>query len=144
MKGTFTYQRETDVLYVRLRDATVVARTVKVTPGVLVDLDDQQRAVGLEILDASMVVAPELIAGASPPPVHELTLAEAAKESGLSSATLRVLVNNGRLPATKRGRDWAVARHELWNYLESRAPSGRPAARRKARDIRKRAAKRTP
>lgn len=28
----------------------------------------------------------------------------------------------------QRGQDSLVARHELWNYLENRAPQGRPGA----------------
>jgi len=37
-----------------------------------------------------------------------LTIAEAAYELGLSTARLRVLVRNGTLVGTKKGRDWLV------------------------------------
>ena len=54
-----------------------------------------------------------------------LTLAEAAEETGLSPSTLRVQIRNGRLKATKVGRDWLVTRPALRAYLENRSPQGR-------------------
>ena len=65
----------------------------------------------------------------------ELTLAEAAAESGLAMSTLKNQIHNERLPAAKRGRDWIVTRTALYNYLENRSEAGRPPARprRKAR-----------
>jgi excisionase family DNA binding protein len=48
-----------------------------------------------------------------------LTLKEAARQAGLSPITLRVQIRNGRIKATKVGRDWLVARDELRAYLKS-------------------------
>jgi excisionase family DNA binding protein len=48
-----------------------------------------------------------------------LTLAEAAKQAGLSPSTLRVQIWNGRIKATKVGRDWVITRDELRAYLKS-------------------------
>jgi excisionase family DNA binding protein len=45
-----------------------------------------------------------------------LTLPEAASLLGLSSGTLRVQANAGRLRAVKRGRDWWVTRREIERY----------------------------
>jgi excisionase family DNA binding protein len=53
-------------------------------------------------------------------PEEILTLKEAAEDSGLSPATLRVQIHNGRLVAVKRGRDWLVSPAALQAYLESR------------------------
>ena len=60
-------------------------------------------------------------------PRDVMTLVEAAAEFGLQPSTLRVLINNGRLEATKLGRDWFVTRKAMRTYLESRAPQGRRA-----------------
>lgn len=46
------YSKSIDALYIRLRDA-VVADSRDVEEGVTVDLDENGRIVGLEILDAS-------------------------------------------------------------------------------------------
>lgn len=48
-----------------------------------------------------------------------MTLAEAAERSGLAASTLRWQIKNGRLEATKRGRDWLVSRKDLDAYLKS-------------------------
>lgn len=85
------------------------------------------RLTAIEILGASAFFAPETLARFVAP-ITELTLAQAAKESKRSASTLRVQINQGRLPARKQGRDWLVKRSDLWNYLESLAPTGRPTA----------------
>ncbi|HAS53367.1 MAG TPA: hypothetical protein DCS42_04135 [Nitrospiraceae bacterium] len=46
------YSKSIDALYIRLRDA-VVADSRDIEEGVTVDLDDNGRIVGLEILDTS-------------------------------------------------------------------------------------------
>jgi hypothetical protein len=51
-----------------------------------------------------------------------LTLVNAAAEFGLQPATLRVLIRNERLMATKLGRDWFVTRRAMREYMENRAP----------------------
>ncbi len=45
-----------------------------------------------------------------------MTLNEAARLLGLSPDTLRVQIRNGRLKATKRGRDWWVTKGEVERY----------------------------
>ena len=126
-----TYSPSADALALQLATGTEI-RTRELAPGVHADFDGRGRLVGVEILDASTHYdRAELEQLAAP--VEYLTLAEAAKESQLSPATLKAQIHNRRLPALKRGRDWLVARHELWSYLENRAPQGRPARRRAAR-----------
>lgn len=97
--------------------------TVDVSPGVRVDLDKENRLVALEVLYASdHIPLAELML--LPSADIELTLSEAANESGHSPGTLRVLINQGRLVGRKRGRDWIVTAADLWNYLESRSARG--------------------
>jgi|GEM_PF-5605962 len=38
----------------------------------------------------------------------QVTATEAAKMSGLSEKTIRLWIKSGKLPATKRGRDWEI------------------------------------
>lgn len=129
-----TYDMEADALMVQLRSAErgERVRTQVVAPGVHLDFDTAGHLLGLELLGASQHLPRETLA-ALPSPVQYLTLAEAAKESGLAPATLRVQINHGRLKAVKRGRDWFVDTTALLNYLESREPRGRPAKAGKAR-----------
>lgn len=57
-----------------------------------------------------------------------VTVGEAARRLGLSPATLRRQIANGRLGATKLGRDWDIPSDEVTRYrAESR---GRPGRRR--------------
>jgi uncharacterized protein YuzE len=51
-----TYDPEADVLYLRLRDATV-DESEEVAPNLVVDLDEDGRAVGIEIGAASRQLA---------------------------------------------------------------------------------------
>jgi uncharacterized protein YuzE len=98
-------------------------RTIEVRPGVNLDFDAANHLVALELLDASDHIPRETLLQL-PPAAIELTLTEAAKESGHAPGTLRVLINQGRLMGRKRGRDWIVTRAALWNYLESRSVRG--------------------
>lgn len=127
-----TYSAEADALSVDLVPDGTSAETRRLTPDVAVDLDEDGRLIAVEVLRASQHY-PRAELEQLAAPVEWLSLAEAAKESGLSPTTLRVQLNAGRLEGRKRGRDWVVARHVLWTYLENRAPSGRPPAKRKAR-----------
>ncbi len=134
-----TYSSEADALAIKLAPGAISARMVRLAPGVNADFDGAGRLIGVEVLRAGERydrAALEHLAA----PTEFLTLAEAAKESGLSPATLRVQLHKGRLTGAKRGRDWVIATHELWNYLEGRQPRGRPPATRKGRQIRKRTA----
>ena len=45
-----------------------------------------------------------------------MTLNEAAAILGVTADTLRQQVRNGKLRATKRGRDWWVTRSEVTRY----------------------------
>jgi excisionase family DNA binding protein len=45
-----------------------------------------------------------------------MTLQEAAAILGVTAATLRQQIANGKLRATKRGRDWWVTKAEVGRY----------------------------
>lgn len=86
---------------------------------------------GLEILEASAMLSAEALAGLTPP-VELLTIREAAKASKREPTTLRSAIAAKRLIATKKGRDWQIARHDLLSYLDGLAPAGRPTKNRRA------------
>lgn len=131
-----TYDPQADALSIDLVVDGVRARTVKVEAGILAHLDAQNRLIELEIIGASAFYSVDELKGFESPAEY-LTLARAAKESGLSHNTLRLLVNQGKLRATKRGRDWVVTTADLWNYLDNRDARGARPQSRKARRARK-------
>lgn len=45
-----------------------------------------------------------------------LTLEQAAASLGVADSTLRVQIRNGKLRATKVGRDWTVTPREVERY----------------------------
>ena len=61
-----------------------------------------------------------------------MTLAEAARWSGLAHSTLRVLVFDGRLTAHKRAGVWWVYRRDVKAYLKSRHQGQRPKPKRRS------------
>lgn len=120
-----TYDPEVDALAIDL-DSNPVGQltTRRLTEDHRIDFDRRGHLISLEVLNASRYYDRSLLERL-PDPVEWLTLREAAAESGLSTSTLRTQLNTGRLIGVKRGRDWLVAGHELWNYLENRARQGR-------------------
>ncbi len=118
------YDVTVDALAIEFQPGSRVSRTITSEPGIQIDLDADGKIVTMELLDASTRVSRqqlETLPGMS----EYLTLTEAAEESGLAPATLRVQINRGRLAAVKRGRDWLVDATALFNYLESRDSRGR-------------------
>ena len=126
------YDVAVDALAIEFQPGAEVARTISGGPGIQIDLDADGRFVTMEVLDASARVPREHLEEL-PSPKEFLTLSEAAEESGLAAATLRVQIHRGRLAAVKRGRDWLVDATALMNYLESRDRRGRRPARKQVR-----------
>ena len=50
------YDREADALYIQLREA-YVGDNIDIETGITVDLDENRRIVGIEILDASKILS---------------------------------------------------------------------------------------
>lgn len=126
-----TYDPQADALmFILVERRTRAAQrhlvTREIAPAMYLDLDARGNPVSIEILDASVRI-PRKQLNSLPSPARILSLAQAAKESRLSPDTLRSQINNGRLNATKRGRDWTVSATDLLNYLESRDTRGRPS-----------------
>jgi excisionase family DNA binding protein len=58
-----------------------------------------------------------------------LTITEAAERLGLSPAMLRRYCADGKIPAQKIGRDWAIRRHDVEHFAATPRHSGRPPLR---------------
>jgi uncharacterized protein YuzE len=131
-----TYSPTADALSIRLAEDRRIVGTKEITTDVFADFDDDGNVIALEFLNASRRYDKAKLEGLAIP-VEYLTLAEAAKEGRLAVTTLRNQITARRLAGVKRGRDWLVTRHDLWNYLESRGPQGRPGKSRRVRLRRK-------
>jgi excisionase family DNA binding protein len=67
-----------------------------------------------------------------------LTTREAAELLNVTTGRVRFYINRGLLPArrggaTGQGRDWLIQERDLQNF--SRRPAGRPARRRRRRQV---------
>lgn len=127
-----TYSPRVDAMAVELAPTSRSVRTQHLSPDFALDFDVEGRLMTIEILNASLYYPSEVLARLESP-ARFITIEEAAEESRLAPDTLRKQIANGRLTARKHGRDWLVAGHDLWNYLESREPRGRPPADPRAR-----------
>ncbi len=127
-----TYDGEADALSVTLLPEAARKRTARIAGGILLHFDAADNLIELEILGASGHY-PKAVLERLESPAELLTIAEASKESGLATDTLRKQIAKGKLKGTQKGRDWFVTRADLYTYLDNRAPSGRPARRKKAR-----------
>lgn len=50
----------------------------------------------------------------------ELTTNDLARLAGVTPSFIRLVISEGKLRATKRGRDWLVSRYEAQRWLEQR------------------------
>ena len=134
------YDRQADAAYISVGRRRKVNTTEHASHDVAVDFDRNGYVVGIEILNARGHFGPDV--DKLPSAVEELSLAEAAArcQPPRSPITLRVQIRNGRLKATKRGRDWVVTAANLENYLEavesgrvSEGNSARPGRRARTR-----------
>lgn len=118
-----TYDPRVDALAIHFVERPRSARTEEITEGINFDYNGRGKLVAIEILDASRFAEPAALKKL-PKTSNELTLQEAAREIKLEAATLRSLINKGRLKARKQGRDWLVELADLYTYLESRDTRG--------------------
>lgn len=123
-----TYDPDVDALYFELRALRSRRRTQReVAEGVIIELGPNGELAGLEILRASRFGTPRALARFGRPSPG-LRLSEAAVFCGLKSASLRNQILNGRLKASKVGRDWLVDVNDLEAYLAGRSARGRRSA----------------
>lgn len=113
------YAKDVDALSISVTERPRSSRTQKVSEGINLDFNQRGELVAIEILNASRFASPKNLAKL-PATSDELTLSEAANESGLDQNALRRLARNGRVKARKDGRSWKVELADLYNYLEAR------------------------
>ena len=126
----WSYDPQVDALTITLIPRRRSVRTDEVRRGMLCDVDRAGHPISIEILDASTHFSPASLAHLLLPQVM-IPLSEASRSVGLDPATLRQQIRNRRLRATKRHREWWVKPAALKEYLDSRAPQGRRASRKK-------------
>ena len=123
-----TYDPDVDALYFELRALRLQRRTQReIAEGVIMDLGPTGELAGLEILGASRFGTPRALARFGRPSPR-LRLSEAEVFCGLKAASLRNQILNGRLKASKVGRDWLVDVNDLEVYLAGRSARGRRSA----------------
>jgi predicted site-specific integrase-resolvase len=54
------------------------------------------------------------------------TTAQAGKALGLSTDTVKIYCNTGKLAGIKIGNNWMIAESEIKRYQKNRIPAGRP------------------
>jgi len=65
------------------------------------------------------------------PDEEYITVAQAARQSGLSASHLRALLHNGTIPGIKPGHDWLVKPSAVMAYLrQERKPGRKPRSAR--------------
>jgi len=129
-----TYDKEADAMSITLLPDAERASTTRVALGILAHFDRDRHLIEVEILGASGQYPPAVLEQLGSP-AELLTLADAAKRFGLARTTLRNQILNKKIPATKSGRDWVVTCADMLTYMDNRAPSGRPARKKKARRV---------
>ena len=61
--------------------------------------------------------------------VEFLTTAEVAEKLKLHPQVILRKLNGGEIPGYKLGKEWRVASHELWAWLQKQANTSRPSNR---------------
>ena len=100
-------------------------------PGCMADGPTRQQA-----LANAEVVVQEWVETAQklgrPVPAYQgrlLTISEAAERLGLTFAMVRRYCADGKIPAQKMGRDWAIRRRDVESFAAIPRRSGRPSLR---------------
>jgi len=133
-----TYDPEADVLDISLTERRRPGvQHEKVATGVYLGWSENRLA-GIQVLQASKHVPRGTLERIDSAAVM-CTPRELAREHGLVAGSIANAAAAGRLPgAVKRGGTWFIPSSAFVNYLEARAPSGRPPKSVKARRARKR------
>ena len=100
-------------------------------PGCMADGKTRQEALANAetIIQEWIETAHELGRSVATPQGRLLTISEAAERLGLSVAMVRRYCAEGKLPAQKIGRDWAILRHDVEHFAATPRHSGRPSLR---------------
>lgn len=100
-------------------------------PGCMADGKTRQEALANAetIIQEWIETARELGRAVPAPQGRLLTISEAAERLGLSVAMVRRYCADGKLPAQKIGRDWAIRQRDAEHFAATPRHSGRPVLR---------------
>ena len=100
-------------------------------PGCMADGKTRQEALANAetIVQEWIETARDLGRAVPAPQGRLLTISEAAERLGLSVAMVRRYCADGKLPAQKIGRDWAIIRRDIEHFAAAPRHSGRPSLR---------------
>ena len=118
------YDVRGDILFVDLGDLGESQGAKEIAPGVYLDITADGKVLGLEILEASKRYPKEQLEQMLAYPEESISLAEAARISGLTPVAMRKAAERGRLQAKKIGRNWTTTAGALTEYLNSRKHEG--------------------
>jgi excisionase family DNA binding protein len=116
------YDPAADALYIAMKPGAKIADTVTTAPGVNVDVDGKRRLVGIEILyvvhrfgRSAMTTLGVDLSGLGWSPIQDrlIATAEASRLLGVSRQYVTKLAREGKLPATRAGRDWLIHKSGL-------------------------------
>jgi excisionase family DNA binding protein len=98
-------------------------------PGCTADGKTRQEALANAetIIQEWMETAHDLGRSVPTPEGRLLTISETAERLGLSIAMVRRYCADGKLPAQKIGRDWAILRRDVEHFAATPRHSGRPS-----------------
>ena len=126
------YDPAADALYVALKPRAKVDDTLDAGPGVNIDVDAKGNPVGIEVLyavrrlgrDALLTLGVDL-SGLQWSPVEDrlLSTEEAAETLGVSRQYITRLAREGKLTATRAGRDWLIHESGLARLKRKERPA---------------------
>jgi uncharacterized protein YuzE len=94
-----SYDEDVDAMYISLIDGDHEVRTVRLNEDVALDLDEQERLVGIEILDAKRVIGkgklPRVV-------IDSLALTKAMSPAALTTRKLRARTAARRAPRLRK------------------------------------------
>ncbi len=120
------YDPTLDTLTITAGGAGPAVRAVTQGDDVILDFNAAGGLIQIEVLNARQHYPSKFLKTLPTATDEALSLVDAAREFGRDPATLRMQMNKGRLPGTKRGRDWVVTRRAMVAYLEALTGVGRP------------------
>ena len=125
----FMYDPETDILTVDMVEDEEVqhrfAKNFRVPgTGAILDLDAEGGVLAIEIMGATKVYGAKALAVLPIEGSEIISLAEAARQGGISIDALKFAAQRGRLGARKIGRNWTTTPRDLYAYLENRKHAG--------------------
>ncbi len=118
------YDEEVDILVVSLAPLTEGRGASEIAPGVWMDMTDDGKLLGLEIMDASKLYPKETLAKHPARYDMPIALTEAAHLLSVTPQALQKAIVRGRLQGEKVGNTWTTTIEAVRAYADSRIHEG--------------------